>query len=69
MGATPVAAPASTLRWTPAAAMGVSRYGARSARLANGNVLAAGGVYNAPTSSAELYDPASGTWSPTSAMT
>ena len=54
--------------------MSTDRYYATATLLANGKVLIAGGYYNDitnnrdPSSSAELYDPASGTFSPTGSM-
>jgi hypothetical protein len=50
--------------------MNVARAGQRAALLANGKVLAVGGDGdNGNLASAELYDPATGTWSLTGSMT
>lgn len=69
----------ATDRWTLTGAMGVGRYYHTATLLANGMVLVAGGkdqtylqcgYYTCPPiASAELYDPATGRWSPTGAMT
>ena len=50
--------------------MSTDRYYATATLLANGKVLIAGGYDNDfnPVYSAELYDPASGTFSPTGSM-
>ena len=65
----------STGKWTVAASMGAARYGYTQILLPNGKVLLAGGYDRTcgtppcPTlSSAELYDPSSGTWTSTSSM-
>lgn len=56
----------ATMLWTMAANMTADRTGFGLATLQNGSVLAAGGMsmqYNHPyTTSAELYDPATNTW-------
>jgi hypothetical protein len=61
--------------WTVAASMGGARYAYTQTLLPNGKVLLAGGydrtcaIPPCPAlSSAELYDPSSGTWSPTGSM-
>ena len=59
--------------WTPAASMSVARNGHTLTRLATGKVLAAGGnsggwgICNA-VSTAEVYDPGTGTWAATGGM-
>lgn len=59
-------------RWSPA--MGVPRFGHRADLLANGRVLVVGGLNYRQFSNttraerAELYDPASGGWSPTAPL-
>jgi hypothetical protein len=64
--------------WTATGSLGTGRYGHTATLLPNGKVLVAGGTfayyqgnrsYSWPLSSAELYDPATGTWTNTSAMT
>jgi hypothetical protein len=49
--------------------MTTARANATATLLANGHVLVAGGGNPSATASAELYDPASGTWSATGSMT
>lgn len=57
--------------WTATGTMGEARYGHTASLLRDGRVLVAGGVntslsgVNGPLASAELYDPGSGSWSPT----
>ena len=65
---TPVATGAS---WTATGSMTTSPRLAHSATLlANGKVLVAGGLnYSGTLASAELYDPATGTWTATGSMT
>ncbi|MCP4656585.1 MAG: hypothetical protein GY856_14325, partial [bacterium] len=48
--------------------LGTARYGAIAELLGNGKVLVAGGYNNGAVTSAELYDPATGTWSSTGSM-
>jgi hypothetical protein len=62
-------------KWSPTEPMGTARFAGHTATLLpNGQVLVAGGFdWERPDkyrylSSAELYDPATGTWSPTGAM-
>jgi hypothetical protein len=59
--------------WTPTGAMGSHRYGHSAVLLPSGQVLVAGGrAYSDEAeflATAEVYDPASGTWAPTGSMT
>jgi N-acetylneuraminic acid mutarotase len=67
----------ATGMWSPTGRLGTPRYGATATLLASGKVLVAGGQ-GAPVNdqmpetgvlaSAELYDPAAGTWSPTGSL-
>lgn len=70
----------ATNTWTPTGPLNVRRALATATLLPNGQVLVAGGRWcpNAPpatcnfsfrTATAELYNPATGTWTPTGAMT
>jgi hypothetical protein len=68
---------ASTGIWAPTGGMVYGRVNFTATLLANGTVLAAGGVGCAgascfeafsPLASAEIYDPASGVWTPTASM-
>src|SRR5438132_6277989 len=55
----------ATGTWTAPAAMSTARYDHTATLLPNGKVLVAGGYgINGPVSSAELYDPATGTTGP-----
>ncbi len=60
--------------WSTTGSMNASRYGFTATLLSNGNVLVAGGLNsNGPNftnylAEAELYDPSTGTWSPTGSM-
>src|SRR5207253_908479 len=58
--------------WTPAASMGTARYAAAAVLLPNGRVLVAGGDQGSPAfnalASAEVYDPATDTWSAAASM-
>jgi hypothetical protein len=71
----------STGRWTTTGSMTVGRAGHAATRLQNGEVLVAGGsiptgrcsgggdcILTAPTSTAELYDPSTGTFTKTGSM-
>jgi uncharacterized repeat protein (TIGR03803 family) len=64
----------NTGQWTPANPMRVPRVGHTATLLPNGKVLVAGGLASQAEpatntlSSAELYDPDTSTWTPTSAM-
>ena len=55
---------------TDIGSMGTARYSHTATLLASGQVLVAGGVDDTPVavSSAELYDPATGTWAATGSM-
>lgn len=58
----------ATKLWTVAESMGYPRQGHATVLLQNGRLLAAGGftdLTGVPTASAELYEPVSGRWSPT----
>jgi hypothetical protein len=69
-----------TQRWTPTGSMTTPRLGGTLTLLPNGDVLAAGGTSPSgqqgtgggqtisPTSSAEIYHAAAGTWTPTGSM-
>src|SRR5262249_28716809 len=52
--------------WTPTGSMGTARFYRKATLLPNGTVLVAGGVGGG--SSAELYDPGTGTWTATGSM-
>ena len=64
----------ATRNWTSAGAMATPRYLHRAALLPSGKVLVAGGYTSGAgnevglTASAEIYDPATGKWTPTSDM-
>jgi formylglycine-generating enzyme required for sulfatase activity len=56
--------------FVPTGSMTSARYGHTAAMLGNGKVLISGGIISGGyLSSAEIYDPATGTWSSTSSMT
>lgn len=61
--------------WSATGSMTTARVGQTATLLASGKVLVAGGcngsgfLCHGPYSSAELYDPATGAWTPTGAMT
>jgi hypothetical protein len=55
--------------WAETGGLAVPRTQHTAALLADGRVLAAGGItYGGTTATAEIYDPASGTWTPTGSM-
>lgn len=64
----------ATLTWTQSGSMNQARAYATATRLANGDVLVAGGYAwsggapRSPVASAELYDPNTGSWTLTGAM-
>ena len=63
----------TTQKWSLTGSMKGKRFKHRAVRLANGKVLVVGGTATEPSddralASAELYDPASGTWKPTGAL-
>lgn len=62
----------TTGTWAPTGSLGTARMTQSGVRLADGRVLIAGGKPQGVTftnlASAELYDPATGVWSPTGAM-
>ncbi|HET7064061.1 MAG TPA: kelch repeat-containing protein [Rudaea sp.] len=63
----------ATRGWTPTGSLGTARSQHTATLLDNGKVLVAGGAgstctYTCNVASAELYDPASGTWSATGSM-
>ena|SRR6266498_5706435 len=61
--------------WTPTGSLGTTRSRHTATLLQNGRVLIAGGLNensncaNVPLDSAELYDPATGSWAVTGSMT
>lgn len=66
----------ATGTWTPTASMATGRSSHTATLLSDGIVLVAGGYgasvdvdYMAPLASAELYNPATGTWTPTGSLT
>lgn len=64
----PSAEPSSAGVWVATGRMGTPRSGHTAVRLLDGRVLAVGGADESETS-AELYDPDTGTWSATGSMT
>ncbi|GAB3145589.1 hypothetical protein GCM10027258_36310 [Amycolatopsis stemonae] len=65
----------ATGSWTPTGSLGQSRHGHSATLLPDGRVLVAGGATDQPplptqviTNTAELYDPATGTWTTTAPM-
>lgn len=63
----------STGSWTATGSLGTDRYDATATLLADGKVLVAGGdmvthSFNPAVASAELYDPVTGSWTPTGSM-
>src|SRR5438874_879008 len=54
--------------WGPTGSMGTPRAFATLTRLLDGRLLVAGGYNGTFLSSAEIYDPVSGTWAPTGSM-
>ncbi|MFP2960314.1 kelch repeat-containing protein [Myxococcus sp. 1LA] len=57
-----------TARWEATGSMVTPRLWAQAILLDSGKVLVAGGYNTNPVASAELYDPATGTWSPAGNM-
>jgi galactose oxidase len=64
---------AATLAWTPTGSMNFARIWANTVLLADGTVLVVGGgtsgSYGDPVFTAEIYNPASGTWTEMAAQT
>ncbi|XXF80142.1 kelch repeat-containing protein [Myxococcaceae bacterium GXIMD 01537] len=61
--------PACVLGWTPSGSMLSGRYRHSACQLPSGKVLVSGGIVNAGwLSAAEMYDPATGSWSSAGAM-
>lgn len=64
--------PGEVSSWTSTGELNIGRYAHTATLLPNGKVLVAGGVGSdtcfTPTNSAELYDPDSGTWTPTGSL-
>ena len=64
----------ATGTWTPTGSLNLGRYSHTATLLADGRVLVAGGFQQSsfhpptPVSAAELYDPATGTWSVTGSL-
>jgi len=66
----------ATGTWSPSGSLGTARHSHTATLLSNGKVLVAGGSNPLPSgsnplftlTSAELYDPATGTWSPTGSL-
>lgn len=63
----------ATNSWSTTGSLAVGRADAEAVLLSNGKVLISGGILGAPgsyavTASAELYDPATGTWATTGSM-
>ncbi len=59
--------------WTPTGSMNIARGGHRATLLDDGRVLVTGGAYDGfttwrPTTSAEIYNPATGTWASAASM-
>ena len=48
--------------------LNIARSGRTATLLPNGKVLVAGGYYAGPVTNAELYDPASGSWTVTGSL-
>jgi hypothetical protein len=75
-GPSPTAVPAGAASWTPTGSMGIGRYYHAARVLGNGKVLVFGGYdrldppypESGLAASAELYDPATGLWTPTGSM-
>src|SRR5262245_41328019 len=64
-----VAEPAALASWTATGSLSVARTQHAAVRLADGRVLATGGITaTATTSTAEIFDSAAGTWSPAASM-
>jgi Kelch motif len=64
--------PGDVSSWTSTGELNIGRYAHTATLLPDGKVLVAGGAGSdtcfTPTSSAELYDPDSGTWTPTGSL-
>ena len=62
----------ATGAWSPTGSMTVTRYFPMATALSDGRVLVTGGVQSAPAfnplASAEVYDPATGVWTPAGSM-
>jgi len=63
----------TTGKWTATGSLGTDRYDATATLLPDGKVLVAGGTivehfFNPSGATAELYDPATGSWTPTGSM-
>src|SRR5262249_34848005 len=58
----------TTALWSYTGSLNTARFGAMATLLNSGEVLVAAGGVNAPSSSAELYDPTTSLWSYTGSM-
>ncbi len=59
---------ALSFQFEESGSMAVARENGKTVLLRNGRVLVAGGYNGTPIASAELYDPASGIWTPTGSL-